>query len=143
MKTIVQYLCVLTLLWMGTSTAYAGEMSVIVNNSNAVTTVSVAEAKEYFLQNRTWALGRRVRPTDNQGNEDMRNAFLLKVLNFSAIEAERYWLEQQYSQATKPPVTLYSDEEVIRHVIRHKGGLGIIDSSAVSENVKTILTISY
>jgi len=142
MKTTVKYLCFLAIFCMSTST-FAGELSVIVNTKNKVETLTTAQVREHYLQIRPWALGRKVRPIDNEGNDELRNTFLEKVLRFNSMEVARYWIEQQYSRALKPPVSMSSDKEVVAYVLKHRGGIGVVESSSVGDEVKTVLTISY
>ena len=143
MKTTIKYLCVLAVFCMCTTSIQAAEMSVIVNNKNLLDTLTATEVRKFYLQNAAWPLGRKVRSVDNQGNDDLRDAFVSKVLRFTSLELDRYWIEQQYSRALKPPVEFSSDQKVIDYVAKNKGGIGVIQSSSVSDEVKAVLTISY
>ncbi|MBV1877422.1 MAG: hypothetical protein KUG79_07260 [Pseudomonadales bacterium] len=146
MKKIIPTCLILVLTYLIPLYSAAGTMVVIINANNPITKLTKAEVKEYFLKKKTrWKTGKKVRSTDNQSNDSMRNSFNEKVLVFSGVELERYWLEQQYQKAQKPPTTLSSDTEALKFVGKFKGAIGFVDQSSVKGNssVKTVFSVNY
>ena len=144
MKTLIKISSVIALLTA--SLCHAGELAVIVNASNPVDALSPIEVKQYYLKHKArWAFGKKVRPSDYKDEKGMRDAFLSNVLSMSAQEIERYWIEQQYARAEKPPATLDDDSAVVRFVKKFEGGIGFVDRNSVddSSGVKEVLTLSY
>ena len=145
MKTVVKIYVVAALL--AASVSYAGELVIIVNAANPVDALTASEAKQYFLKNKArWAFGKKVRPSDYKDEKGMRDAFLTNVLAMNALEVERYWIEQQYARAAKPPTMLDDDTAVVRFVNKFEGAIGFVDRAAVSsgsDGVKEVLTLNY
>ena len=143
MKTLVKTGALLTLLIA--SMAHAGELVVIVNDSNPADTMSASEVKEHFLKaTARWQFGQKVRPADCKYDETLRGAFLANVLGMTDIEIDRYWIEQQYVNGEKPPATLDDDSSVMRFVAKFEGAIGCVDRASLdgATGVKEILTVS-
>ena len=144
MRTLTTIGGVLALL--AASLSHAGELAVIVNDSNPASTMSTSEVKQYYLKGTTrWQFGQKVQPADCRVDEGLRNAFLSNVLGMSEIEIERYWIEQQYVKGEKPPADLDSDSSVMRFVAQFDGAIGFVEraSLAGASGVKEVLTISF
>ena len=85
MKTLANISAALVLL--AASEAYAGELLVIVNDSNPVGAMIVSEVKKHFLKDKArWDFGQKVRPADSTYNGAARDAFLSNVLGMNALE---------------------------------------------------------
>lgn len=144
MKTAIK-ICYVTAL-LAASVSYAGELVIIVNAANPVDALTASEAKQYFLKNKArWPFGKKVRPSDYKDEKGMRDVFLSNVLAMNALEVERYWIEQQYARATKPPTMLDDDTAVVRFVNKFEGAIGFVDRGAVNSGsgVKEVLTLNY
>lgn len=143
MKSI-NYFLLAFLLCVLSPKLFADEMVVIINMKNPVTSLTEKETREYFLQNvDRWKFGKKIRLSDNQNSDKMRESFLQQILRMTPIEIERYWLEQQYSRAKRPPTVLSSNQEVLRFVRKFKGAIGVVDRSAVNDEVKVVLNLTY
>jgi hypothetical protein len=63
MKALAKICCVLAVLVI--SQAHAGELVVIVNDSNPITVMSRSEVKKHYLKDKErWEFGQKVRPAD-------------------------------------------------------------------------------
>lgn len=144
MKTVAKIFGVLALLVV--SQAHAGELVVIVNDSNPVAQMTRAEVKQHYLKNKTrWDFGQKVRPADCKYDEAVRNAFLSNVLGMTDIEIERFWIEQQYVRGEKPPATLDDASSIMRFVAKFDGAISFVERASLNgaSGVKKVLTISY
>ncbi len=144
MKTLAKICAVLAL--MIVTQAHAGELVVIVNDSNPVNVMTRAEVRKHFLNDKArWDFGHKVRPADCKYDDAVRNAFLSSVLGMTDIEIERFWIEQQYVKGAKPPATLDDDSSVMRFVAKFDGAISFVGraSLAGANGVKEVLTVSY
>lgn len=144
MKTLAKICAVLALMIF--TQANAGELVVIVNDSNPVSVMTRAEVRQHFLKDKTrWDFGQKIRPADCKFDEAVRNAFLSSVLGMTEIEIERFWIEQQYVKGAKPPATLDDDSSVMRFVAKFDGAISFVEraSLAGANGVKEVLTVSY
>ena len=124
----------------------AGQVVVIVNSANAVTSLSQDDVKVRFLKTSpSWDGGEKVRPVDQIGNTTEREVFLSEVLGLSPSELERYWIEKQYANATEPPAKAPDDATVIRLVTFLEGGIGFISKAAYDaadhSKIKAVLMV--
>ena len=144
MKTLAKICSVLAVLVM--SQAHAGELVVIVNDSNPITVMSRSEVKKHYLKDKErWDFGQKVRPADCKYDDAVRNAFLSNVLGMTGIEIERFWIEQQYVKGGRPPATLDDDSSVMRFVAKFDGAISFVERASLdgASGVKEVLTISY
>ena len=80
MKTLAKISGVLALLVA--AQVNAGELVVIVNDSNPVSAMTVSEVRQHYLKGKArWDFGQKVRPADSTYDDAARNAFLARVLS--------------------------------------------------------------
>lgn len=149
MKTKLMTVITLAFLTFASQLLLAGEeIAVIVNVNNPVTSMSKRDVQVYFLKKtkKKWDNGEKIRPIDLSGNPIEREIFLAKVLEMTPESSERYWIEQQYVKAEKPPKRVDDDGRVIKLVGTFKGGIGFVNKNSLTpealKKVKTILTIN-
>jgi hypothetical protein len=125
----------------------AGELAVIVNPANPAATLDAKGVKAYFLRaSSAWSNGEKVRPIDHAGATEQREIFIKKVLNMTATDLERFWIEKQYASGDNPPTKAPDDAAVIKLVKAFKGGIGFVSkdaAAAAGAEVKVVLTVAY
>jgi len=62
-----------------------------------------------------------------------------KIYNWSGDKVKRYWLELSFSGKADAPTFCNTVEELESYVSQNPGAIGIVDRSATSNGVKTIL----
>ncbi len=145
MKTLTTTLGAV-LIWLAASLGHAGELAIIVNDSNPASAMSAFEVKQHYLKDTArWDSGQKVRPADCKYDASVRNAFLSNVLGMTDIEIDRYWITQQYVNGEKPPATLDDDSSVMRFVAKFEGAIGCVDRGSLNgaRGVKAVLTVAY
>lgn len=121
----------------------AGDLVVIVNPSNPETALTPEGVKKYYMESQQWGSGEKVKRFFQGGNEKLREGMCRKLLGMSCPEVDRYFGEAGYQKGLTPERPLGSAQEVIGLVKSFKGGIGIIDKSMASSEVKIVYSISY
>lgn len=119
----------------------ASGFRVIVHSTNAITTLDRRTLADIFLKKTTqWADGEVIRPVDLDSDASARRRFSEMVLRRSVEAAKNYWHQQVFSGRDVPPPEFDTDEEVIRYVQRHRGGIGYVSDTATLDGVR-VLTV--
>jgi len=130
--------------FLSRSFAIQGEMAVIVNAENPVTTMTASQVKLTYLRkiNKRWKeLNKNIVPVDRKTDNEIRKAFLKDVLQMSADEVTRYFTEREYQNAEAPPIKLSTDEEIIEYVESNVGAIAFVNKASVkpTNKVKVVL----
>jgi hypothetical protein len=112
---------------------------VIGHESTTPDTVSKRLLGRVFLKRvEQWPDGREAVPVDQKGNDELRSAFYMDVLDRTISMIESYWQAQVFSGRSSPPLAIGSDAEIIEFVRTRPGAVGYISSSARAEGIKVI-----
>lgn len=104
---------------------------VIVNPSNAVTTLDQAFVADAFLKKIThWSNDEVIRPVDLVPGSPVRRRFTEGVLRRSVEAVKGYWQQRIFSGRDVPPPELESDDEVVKYVLKYGGAIGYVSASA-------------
>jgi ABC-type phosphate transport system substrate-binding protein len=135
------------LLFIIAVSADAAELAVVVHPSNPTAALDAKSIRSLFLKTQpTWKHGERVRPIDLADQSPQRAAFLDKVLQLTAAEFERYWVERQYSQGDIPPLKAADEASVIKFVSTLTGTIAFVSKEAAEhagKNVKIVMKLEY
>ncbi len=117
------------------------DVAVIVNLANSTDSMSKQEvAAHYLKEKKVWAFGKKIRPIAIKGGSSTQDEFISRVLGMTEGDIVRYWIEQQYARAMKPPTEVSDDSDVIRFVKKFEGAIGFVDASSTNSSVKTVYT---
>lgn len=124
----------------------AGEpIAVIVNRNNAVDSLSEADIRRIYTNNLLeWADGAPITIYDLSLQDNVRSEFSEKVLGKASYKVAEEWAHLKITNHAKnPPLTVKSQNLIIRKVASDKGAIGYVTLSAVRNNpgVKVIMTI--
>lgn len=113
---------------------------VIVHPKNGVTTLERKFVEDAFLKKlASWPGGDSIRPADLASDSATRRAFSTDVLRKSVEEVRRYWQQRIFSGREVPPPEFPNDDEVIKFVAAHEGGIGYVSGGAnVGSSVKVV-----
>ena len=115
------------------------QYKVIVNKTNATTSLTKAEVSNYLLKKRTkWANGTAVAPVDLSSKSSVRASFSKAVHRKTTAQVRAFWQQSVFSGKATPPREMKSDSEVIAFVKAHKGAIGYVSSGAETGNVKVV-----
>ncbi|HHH36050.1 MAG TPA: phosphate ABC transporter substrate-binding protein [Gammaproteobacteria bacterium] len=123
------------------SQASAGVV-VIVSPDVSVDRLSKSQVKSIFLGKvKTLPDGQTALPVNQAEKSPVYDAFNKKVLGKSSTKVLQYWASRVFSGKGNPPDTVPDDKAVIEYVKSHKGAIGYVDSAAVSDGVKVVLSV--
>jgi len=124
---------------LGTSRASAPAYKIVVNQANASAALDRKFLTEAFLKRTTrWPGGETIRPVDQGSDSAVRRRFSEDVLKRSVAAVKSYWQQMIFSGRAIPPPELEGDEEVLRFVSRHAGGIGYVSSGGELPGVKVV-----
>lgn len=107
----------------------AEEISIIVNEQNPATEITVAQLQNFFLKkHREWSNGIAVRFFDRRDDTTERNIFLKEVLKKSSREIELYWIGQKLYSGNTAPIQVSTDSMMVSMVSRFPGAIGYVSS---------------
>lgn len=116
------------------------EISVIVNPDNP-NNVSASQIKRIFLGKlKKFPNGSKVAPINQSSDLELRKEFDKKALGKSSSQMKSYWAKVVFSGKGGPPQEVKTDDQVIEFVLGNTNGIGYIDASKVTDNVKVIAT---
>ena len=116
----------------------ARDVKVIANASVKVDTISAAELKRVFLEERiSLGDGTHVEPVLEKDGP-VHEAFLQEYLGISEDDLHMYYRALVFTGRGFTPKVLGSDAEVVAYVARTRGAIGYVSSAASAEGVKTI-----
>jgi TonB family protein len=118
--------------------ALAGDVKVIANASVKADTISAAELKHVFLEEKnSLADGTHVEPV-LQKSGPVHEAFLQAYLGRSADDLQMYYRTLVFTGRGFTPKALGSDGEVVAYVARTRGAIGYVSSAASVGGVRTL-----
>jgi len=118
--------------------AVASDVKVIANASVKADTISAADLKRVFLEEKnSLADGSHVEPVlDKDGR--VHAAFLQEYLGMSEDDLQAYYRTLVFTGRGSMPKALGSDAEVVAYVARTRGAVGYVSSAASAEGVKAL-----
>lgn len=78
---------------------------------------------------------------DQPRDSDLRSRFFSQLNGMSLRSVNAYWARLQFSGDSQPPIPLNDDKSVIETVKRNRLAIGYIDASAITADVRPILTL--
>jgi ABC-type phosphate transport system substrate-binding protein len=142
MRRILLPFTMLVALWLGVAVprASAADFKVVVNASNASSSLPKATLQRLFLKKDTrWASGETVEPVDQSVKSPVRTVFTREVHGKDVGSIKSYWQKQIFSGRGTPPPEMPSDAEVLAFVRSHVGAVGYVASdAAVGDGVKVV-----
>jgi ABC-type phosphate transport system substrate-binding protein len=117
----------------------ASNLVVIVNKSNPITSLSVAELRRVFSkQTRMWRHGDSMVPVDWDATSDVREQFSRAVMGRTVRQMSDFWVQQSITQGLAPPSTQRSARAILRFVANVPGAISYVPRSDVDDSVKVI-----
>ena len=138
MKKLV--MCALLALCASAAPAKAQTFTVVVNESNPVSSLSKDELSKIFLKKMTqWPAGGAITAVDLGKAARAREAFSKAVHGRSVSAIESHWQQQIFAGKDVPPPEKPSDAEVLEFVRANAGGIGYVAAgTALGAGVKAV-----
>jgi len=132
-------LLILCLLLVGAATiAYATDFAVIVNPSNPVRTMTLAELGKIFkAKTLVWPSGRSITVVMKDPDSPGMKFVLDKILGGAVGDAKGV-LSDSSRKATVPVVFVGSDQDVIKIVEGNTSAIGVVDVYNITGGVKVV-----
>jgi ABC-type phosphate transport system substrate-binding protein len=113
---------------------------VIVHPGNPVSSVERKFLEDAFLKKVTvWPSGEVIKPVDLPPDSPVRRRFSHDILNRSVEAVKGYWQQRIFSGRDVPPPELDGDDEVVKYVLKHEGGVGYVSGTAETGDCKTLI----
>lgn len=122
--------------------AWAGEVKIIANPSVRTESISAAELRSVFLEEkRSLGNGSHVEPVLSKGGP-AHAAFLKEYLGQTDDALQNHYRSLVFTGKGSMPKVLHSDEEVVAYVAGTRGAIGYVGSTAAREGVRTLAVYS-
>lgn len=103
----------------------------LINPDNPLSSLSRDFVTDLFLKRATrWHDGETAHPVDQRADAKVRQSFSDHVLRRSVSAIKRFWQQRIFSGRELPPPELESDEAVVAYVLKHRGAIGYVTTSA-------------
>ncbi len=119
------------------TSARAGDVKVVANNSVAVSSISADDLIGVFLMTKSSLGGGHVEPVVEQGGP-AHEGFLKDYIHKTAQALQNYYRSQLLAGNASMPKILASDAEVVEYVAKTKGAIGYVAAGASAAGVKTL-----
>jgi hypothetical protein len=120
-----------------TTSARAGDVKVIANNSVAISSISADDLIGVFLMTKSTLGGGHVEPVVEQGGP-AHEGFLKEYIHKTAQALQNYYRSQLLAGTGSMPKILASDAAVVEYVAKTKGAIGYVAAGASAAGVKTL-----
>jgi ABC-type phosphate transport system substrate-binding protein len=120
-----------------------GEVAVVVNPANPISTLSPADLRKIFLgEKSTWPNGKHVLLVMAAPGSPEREAVLKNVYKMSESDYSKYFLQAAFTgQVAAPPRDASSAAEVKQLVAGNPGAIGYVGQQDVGDSVKVVCKI--
>jgi TonB family protein len=121
--------------------AFARDVKVIANASIKTDSISAAELKGIFLEEKiSLGDGTHVEPV-NEKDGSVHQGFLQQYLGKTAEDLQTYYRTLVFTGKASMPKELGSDAEVVAYVARTRGAIGYVGAETNTDGVKTLTII--
>jgi len=137
-------LCVVWCAIPGSRAALAGdEVDVIVNKSNSIDALSLADAKKIFDGDKgSWPNGKRITVIMLSQGHPARDAVLRDIYKMGESDYGKYFMQAAFTgKVDAPPQDVSSDADVKQQVTGNPGAIGYVNASDVDASVKVVLKL--
>lgn len=119
------------------------ELVVVVNARLGVAAMTHNEVVNVFFgRNRQFFNGVEAEPVELPENHPERARFYRLLVGKDLSEIRAYWSRQVFSGRMQPPVQVNSSEEVLKWVIAHPGGIGVLDLTRADARVRVVYELA-
>lgn len=138
MKTTIKHIALAAI--MTVSTGAIAEVSVITHPGND-SSIDLKTASKIFLgKSKKFPGGGEAVPIEQPEGNAANEEFHTNVTRKSAAQLKSYWSRVVFTGKGQPPKEVATDAEVIMLISKNPSMIGYVDSSAVNDTVKVVLT---
>lgn len=132
----------ITVLFRGASAA-GEEVDIIVNKSNTVDDLSLADAKKAFMGDKTtWPSGKRVTVLMLGQGAPERAVVLREIYKMPEDAYEQYFTQAAFAgKVSAPPKDIATAAQMKQAVVGNPGAIGYVKKEDVDDSVKAVLKL--
>jgi len=115
-------------------------LGIVVNRSNPVENLSLAELRKIFMGEQThWSNGRRITVVMLEPGKQERQAVLTQIYRMDDKDFNKHFLQGMFTgEIHAAPKTLATSTEVLKFVLNVPGAIGYVRGAEADESVKII-----
>lgn len=121
--------------------AHAADLVVIVNSGNRESPSRADLAAMFTTRKQSWNSGPRVVPFNFPPKHPLRVAFDQNILEMSADEVARYWIDRRIRGGNAPPKQVGNAQLLVRLVSKMEGAVAYVPRDAVGAGVRIAATV--
>lgn len=144
MKVLKGFLLIFLLLgWIFPVSAFADDITVIVNEHYPRSSVQLSEIKKIYLGEKKFEGNLQLKLLDQRSSSTIRKKFVKEVMSITPDAYSGYWLKKLFQEGGFPPVVKDNSQGVIDAVIQDKGSIGYVwrEEAKGKIGIKIILII--
>lgn len=130
----------LVALALSAGAAYA-DVVMIVSPKSPISTLSVEQASDIFLNGSSFPGGSQAVPIDQSEASPMRDEFYAKASRKSPPQLKAYWCKVIFTGKGRPPKEVPDSTTIKKLVVDNPTVIGYIEKGAVDASVKVVLTV--
>src|SRR5207248_2219840 len=115
-------------------------LGIVVNRSNPVENLSLAELRKIFMGEQThWSNGRRITVVMLEPGKQERQAVLTQIYRMDDKDFNKHFLQGMFTgEIHAAPKTLATSTEVLKFVLNVPGAIGYVRGAEADESVKIV-----
>ncbi|WP_205421370.1 hypothetical protein [Dechloromonas sp. HYN0024] len=119
------------------------ELVVVVNARLGVAAMTRNEVVNIFFgRNRQFFNGVEAQPVELPESHAERARFYRLLVGKDLSDINVYWSRQVFAGRLQPPVRVSSSEEVLKWVVSHPGGIGVVDLAKADARVRVVYELT-
>ncbi|HET6148806.1 MAG TPA: hypothetical protein VFH68_14815 [Polyangia bacterium] len=112
---------------------------IICHPENPITTADRQFLEDAFLKKvKAWPTGATAHPVDLAPRSPVRRRFSEDVLKRPVEAVRSYWQQRIFAGRDLPPPEVGTDDDVVRYVLRDRGGVGYVSGAAALNGAKVL-----
>lgn len=116
------------------------EVVIIGNKNIRVDSITTEQAKKLWLGKLKKIGGIKITVVDQTAGNPVFEAFYNRIVKKKPAQLKAYWAKVSFTGKAFPPKQLKDDAAIIKWVASNPDALGYVNSSAVNDSVKLLLT---
>ena len=116
-------------------------IAVVVNPSNSIRSISLAELRKIFLGTQQfWKDGTQIVPIVRAPSARERDVLLRRVVHMSELQFQQYWSKKHSGHA---PIVVVSNGMQLAAVSKEAGGIALVSTGDLHPDVKVLRVGGY
>ncbi|MBF0308158.1 MAG: hypothetical protein HQL56_01355 [Magnetococcales bacterium] len=121
----------------------AGEVAVVVNAENSLSSLTPSQVSDLFLgRSTTFPDGSYVTVIDQSRASPIRQHFFKGLNGMSLNQVNSYWARLTFSGRVLPPETAEGSQQVLRRIRENRMAIGYLDAADADASVRIVLRLN-